>query len=350
LTICRSGCVYLLLVACALGQTEVPQLKPRPSTTEGQTTGSALAPDSPVITVQGLCERPPGSSATPSDCKKVITRAEFERVLSVVQPNMPKAAQKQFAGRYVAALMLAEKAHETGLDQGPAFDEQMYISRLQVLARLAGEQMQKDAAKVTDSEIEDYYRQHSSEFKSATYDRIYVPKQKQLDATAPDAAKKTEASPPEMKAEADKLRARAAAGEDFAKLQQEAYDFAGMKLKATNTHFASVRKTNVQPTDVSVFDLKPGEVSQVVDTPQGFMIFKAQAFEDQPLTAVREEVARRVQGEKLKKASDSLQKSAAENTTYDDVYFATPPAPTLRNPGEAPAKPNPAPTPPPGKK
>ncbi|MBV9342310.1 MAG: hypothetical protein JO159_15670, partial [Acidobacteria bacterium] len=157
MTISRSACVFLLLLGCATGQTE-PQLKPRPSTSEAQAAGpgaSAVASDSPVITVQGLCEKPAASSATPSDCKTVITRAQFEKVLGVIQPNMPKAAQKQFAARYVAALMLAEKAHEEGLDQGPTFDEQMYISRLQVLARLAGEEMQKEAGKVSESEIED---------------------------------------------------------------------------------------------------------------------------------------------------------------------------------------------------
>lgn len=339
-----------MLAGCVIGQTATPQLKPRPNSSEAQASpgASTVPPDSPVITVQGLCEKPAGSSATPSDCKTVITRAQFERVVSVIQPNMPKAAQKQFAGRYVAALMLAEKAHEAGLDQGPAFDEQMYLSRLQVLARLAGEQLQKDAAKVSDSEVEDYYRQHAAEFRIITYDRIYVPKQKQVDTSGPDAAKKSQESQSEMKDEADKLRTRAAAGEDFPKLEQEAYDFAGMKVKPPGTHFPNVKKANLQPTDASVFDLKAGEVSQVVDTPQGFMIFKVLGFEDQQLPAAREEVARRLQGEKLKEASDSLQKNAAENTTYDDAYFATPAAPTLRNPGEKPG--SAAPTPPPGKK
>ena len=59
-----------------------------------------------------------------------------------------------------------------------------------------------------------------------------------------------------MKEEADKLQARAASGEDFNKLQQDGYDFAGMKIKPPTTHFANVAKTSVPPTEASIFDLK----------------------------------------------------------------------------------------------
>ena len=350
-----SGFVCLILVGAANGQANSqPELKPRPSNpVEDLQPGdnSKVSPDAPVITINGVCDKS-GTAAT--DCKTVVTRAEFERVVRTIQPNMPKPQQKQFATRYVNVLLLAGKAHEMGLDHGPEFDEQMYLARLQVLARLGGEQLQKDAGKVSDSEVEAYYHDHSGDFKTISYDRIYVPKQKQTDTTGqkpndPEAQKKREGSETEMKEEADKLRARAAAGEDFAKLQQEAYDFAGMKLKASNTRVDKVRKSALPPTDAAIFELKKGDVSQVFNDPQGFMIYKIEEFQDQPLADIHEEVARSMQGEKLKKASDSLQKTAASDTTYDDAYFATPAPPTLRNPGEAPAPTKPSPQPP-GKK
>jgi len=350
-----SGLVCLILVAAASGQANSqPELKPRPSNpVQDLQPGedSKVSPDAPVITINGVCDK----SGTPSaDCKTVVTRGEFEKIINTIHPNMPKAQQKQFASRYVNVLLLAGKAHELGLDQGPQFDEQMYLARLQVLARLGGEHIQKDAGKVSDSEIEAYYHEHSGDFRTISYDRIYVPKQKQLDTTGqkpndPDAQKKREASETEMKEEADKLRARAAAGEDFAKLQQEAYDFAGMKLKATTTRVDKVGKNALPPTDAAIFELKKGDVSQVFNDAQGFMIYKIEEFQDQPLADIHDEVSRTLQGEKLKKASDSLQKTAASDTTYDDAYFGTPAPPTLRNPGEAPAPTNPSPQPP-GKK
>ena len=361
----RTGLVCLLTVGIALGQTKsstpathapTPALKPRASSPAPESKSATEPPstsaDSPVITVEGLCERPAGSSATPSDCRTVITRAQFEKVVNAVQPNMPPASKKQFAGRYVTVLILAEKAHELGLDSGPDFDQQMYLSRIQILSRLAGERLQKEAAQVSDSEVQDYYREHAGDYKAISFDKLYIPKQKQSDLTAlkpndPDAQKKREASEAAMKEEADKLRARASAGEDFTKLQQEAYDFAGSTLKPSNAKVEHVRKTGIPPTDASIFDLKKGDVSQVFDDPGGFMVYKIEAVEDLPVTSVRDEIVRKLETDKIKSSFDALQNSA--KTTLDEAYFATPapPAPpTLRNPGEAPA----AQAPPPGKK
>ena len=47
-------------------------------------------------------------------------------------PICPRPTEKPFATRYVTILLLAEKAHEMGLDKTPEFDEQMYIARLQL--------------------------------------------------------------------------------------------------------------------------------------------------------------------------------------------------------------------------
>ncbi len=290
-----------------------------------------------------------GGSATPSDCKTVITRAEFEKIANAVQPNMPAATKKQFANRYVTVLVLAQKAHELGLDHGADFDQQMYLLRLQILAKLVSEQMQKQAMSISDGDIENYYREHGSDYKAISFDRLYVPKQKQVDTSSqkpndPDAQKKREESEGAMKELADKLRARAAAGEDFGKLQQEAYDAAGSKQKATNTRTDNVRKANIPPTDVSIFDLKKGGVSPVFADPAGFMIYKVEEITDLPVSGVHDEIARTLQNEKMKSSFESLQNSA--KTTLDDAYFAAPAPPTLRNPGETPA----AETPAPGKK
>lgn len=358
--ILRTGLVCLLLGGVALAQAnQEPVLKPRPNTQvqDLPTPGASatVAPDAPVITINGVCDKS-ANAASSSGCKTVITKAEFEKLTNSIQPNMAKPVQKQFAARYVTVLVLSKKAHDMGLDKGPEYEQQLQLQKMQLLARLAAENMQKEAAKVSDSEIDEYYKAHSGEFKTISYDRLYVPKQKQLDTTKandPDAQKKRAATEADMKAEADKLRARAAAGEDFTKLQQEAYDFAGMKLKAANTRVEKVRKTAMPPNDASIFSLKKGDVSQVFDDPQGFMVYKVEDSQDQPLADIRDEVSRVVQSQKMKALSESVQKEATTDTSYNDAYFATPAPPTLRNPGETPrpSLSNPGTTPPtPGKK
>ena len=347
--------VCLMLASAALAQANAqPEVAPRSGTVQDLPTPSPetqVAPDAAVITIKGVCEKPAGSS--PADCNTIVTREQFEKIVAAVQPNMAKQMQKRMATQLVQFLILAEKAHDMGLDHGPEFDEQMHLARMELLARLAGQQIQKDASKVSDADIDSYYKDHGSEFKTISYDKIYVPKQRMGETVAPNdpqAQKKREASQDEMKQEADKLRARAAAGEDFVKLQQQAYDFAGMKLiaSASNTHVEKVAKAHLLGNDASIFDLKDGEVSQVIDDPQGFMIYKVDGAQDQPLADVREEVTHDVQTEKLRTASESLQKQMSQDTSYNDAYFAVPAPPTLRKPGEE--APVPAPAPAPGKK
>lgn len=363
--ILRTGLVCLLLAGLAISQTSsAPVLTPRPKNGVQDLpllndSSSSVPPDAAVITVNGVCDKPAGNSADSADCKTIVTRAQFEKLVNAVQPNMPKAQLKRVASAYAQFLILASKGHELGLDKGPEFEEQMYLVRLQFLARVAQDRLQKDAGQISDAEIESYYREHSGDFKTISYDKIYVPKQKQAEAgksvmpNDPDAQKKREAGEAAMKEEAEKVRARAAAGEDFVKLQQEAYDFAGLTLKSTpaNTHVEKVRKTALPQTDASIFELKKGDVSQVLTDPAAFMIYKVDDFQDQQLADVKEEVSRALQGQKLKTFGETMQKSINENTTYDDAYFAVPSPPSLRNPGGAPTTPAGTQSPPaPGKK
>lgn len=348
------GVACLLLAAAAMGQSSSPApLKPRPADPNELIVGSNVSPDTPVITVQGLCEKPPNSNATPADCATVITRAEFEKVVNAVQPNMPPASRKQFATRYVTVLLLAEKAHELGIDKTPEFDEQLYLARLQLLSKGAGEKMQQEAATVPESAVADYYQQHAGDYKTISFDRIYLPKQKQIETSAgqpndADAQKKREASETEMKEAADKLRTRAAAGEEPTKLQQEANEVAGNKAKVTNVKVENMRKANIPASDASVFALKAGEVSQVFSDASGYRIYKVEEIKDLPLATVHDEISHAMQGQNMKNSFDSLQNSA--KTTFDDAYFATPAPPSLRNPGEQPAPKGTTTPPPPGKK
>jgi hypothetical protein len=346
----------LLLAVAALGQSTStsPTLKPRAETSpaEKQATpeNATPAPETPVITIQGLCEKPGGNSAAPSDCKTVITRSDFEKVAPA---NLPGPQKKRVADQYIQALILAEKAHESGADHSPEFEKQMAFLRLRALATAGYQDLQKQSSNVSDSEVEDYYKQHIADYKAISFDKLYVPKQKFVETSAqkpndPELQKKREASEAEMKAGADKLRARAAAGEDFTKLQQEAYVFAGIKQTAQSTqqstHMENQRKSSVLPADASIFDLKKGDVSEVFNDPAGFMVYKVTDIKDVPVASVHDEIARTLQAEKLKAAMDGLQNSV--KTTLDESYFASPAPPTLHSPGELPVQ-NP---PPPGKK
>ena len=78
--------------------------------------------------------------------------------------------------------------------------------------------------------------QHDAAFEEVELQRVFIPRSKQVaeskDKPADDAAKKQEQeSEDAMKKLADALRTRAAAGEDFEKLQDEAIAASEMKGK-----------------------------------------------------------------------------------------------------------------------
>ena len=222
--------------------------------------------DKPLITIPGLCDKLPADKDAASNCKTVITRAQFEKVLDAVEPGMALKARREFAQLYVEALVMSKKAEQMGLDKGPSYAEQMKLARIQILSRQLKKMLEEKSTQISDEDIEEYYRSNIARFEKAEMDRIYVPKtqepqpasDKQLSDADPQ--KRSPESEQTMKAEADSLRARAIAGEDFAKLQADAYNFAGIKSVAPNTSI-KVRRISLPPTQVAAMDLKPGEVS-----------------------------------------------------------------------------------------
>jgi len=360
----RFGLVCLLLGALAWGQAansnpaRAPQKAASPSATPqsaapaGMPAAASPQPvadlpsDTPVITINGLCENPPADKSAAANCKTVITRAEFEKLIEVIQPSMPVRVRKQFANNYARALVMSQKAEQMGLDKDPSFEEHMRLARIQVLSQAFNKAVQDKAAQISDQEIEDYYHANTAKFEQADLDRIYIPKTQQ---PPPPPAKGAAAGPPArpadseaaMKAEADKLHTRAVAGEDFTKLQADAYQAAGIKATAPTAGMAKVRRTSLSPNQVTVMDLKPGAVSDVIADQNGYYIYKVKSKEVLPLDQARDEIKATLRAERVQEAMKAAQESATP--ILNDSYFTPMPPPTLGGPrpGGMPApKPN----------
>ena len=339
----RYAFVCLLLTAMAWGQATSPP--PPPAQQPGAAPSAAanpaaskegdaakVAPDAAVITIAGLCDHPPAEKAAADpNCKTVITRAEFERILDAVQPNMPAPRRRQFAMRYSMALVMAGQAHEMGLDQGPKFEDRMKLMRIQVLSQEFNQAQQEKAGQVSDQDIADYYKNHAPDFEEANLQRIFVPRAQQpaaskvkLSAAAEEKRRKD--SEEVMQKEADKLRARAAAGEDFGKLQEEAYQTAGMKAKAPTTKMGEVRRSGLPPAQATVMDLKTGAISAVISDASGYYIFKVGAKEEAPLDKAKEEIRGALRNQHMQDQMQAMQQSATP--TLDESYFGPEMPPT----------------------
>ncbi|HTR64348.1 MAG TPA: peptidyl-prolyl cis-trans isomerase [Terriglobales bacterium] len=285
---------------------------------------STVPPDEAVITIEGLCDKPP--AAPPAECKTVVTRADFEKIVNTVQPTMTLPQQRQLANNYATVLMMAKEAHRMGLDQGPDFDERMRLARLEVLMQMVIRNVRTQSAEVPDKEVADFYQAHQAQYERASMLQLFIPLMRETAAGKTSAATpaKTPAEKAEvMKKEAEALRTRAANGEDFSKLQAEAFQYAGVKTPPPDTHLANLRRSSLSQARASVMELKPGEVSQVIPDPTGFFVYKMEKKDSAPLDEVRNEITAQLKAQRTQEAMQSLR--GLGKPEFDEKYFGSAP-------------------------
>jgi bifunctional DNA-binding transcriptional regulator/antitoxin component of YhaV-PrlF toxin-antitoxin module len=334
----------VLLASLAMGQAAPNATTPPPKSpaTHAPSTGakaneSEVAPDAPVITVPGVCHSSSShaKAAAPAgkeDCKTVITRAQFEALANALQPNMNAQTKRRLAEVYPRLLVMAQEARKRGLEDKPAFKELVQFNRLQILSQELGRNLKEEADNVSPADIEKYYKDNPEAFEQASLLRIYVPKEKQEPPTKADTdakedaaedtaknAEKEKADEEAMKKVADDIQKRAAAGEDFDKLQKEAYASAGIQGAPAPTNIGKMTRSQIPVNQRSVFDLKVGDVSQLFTEPNGYYIYKLASKETKPLDQARDEIRTTLAQQRLQ---DAMAKYQQENkATLNDAYF-----------------------------
>ena len=373
----KSWLLCVLLATIAWGQAAPP---PAPATPPAPVDTSASVPaNAPILTIEGVCAPQPKPAAakgvavkptsaktpaspSPADCKTVITKAQFEQLANNLAPNITPQMKKQLASVLPRLMAMADNAKKQGLDKTPQYKERVKFRTMQVLADLLQQDIQEEAAKVPDADIEKYYKEHPESFEQYNLDRIFVPRTKQEAELKTEPGKNEKLTEDEQKAKeatekakeeegqqamttlADQLRGRAAAGEDFVKLQKEAFEAAGMKIESPTVNLPSMRRTGLSPAHAAVFDLKAGEVSQVISDAGGHYIYKLNSKTELPLEQAKGEIRSRLQNERMRESMDKLNGSFKVET--NEAYFgpggpgAMPPRPGMRPmPGMGPGTP-----------
>jgi parvulin-like peptidyl-prolyl cis-trans isomerase-like protein len=283
---------------------------------------STLAPDTAIITIKGICT-PTSSSA--ANCETVITRAQFEKLTDAVLANMKSSRKRQFAYSYPGLLAMAQEAEARGLDRNPHFQERLAFARLQILSQELVREIGEHAAQISPNDIEDYYRQHAAAFATATLERIFIPIRKNQNAsskgsTTPEKAQvQRKEAEDAMTREAEQLRTKAAAGSDFPTLQKEAYLAAAATDVPPNSSLGDLRLAGLPPNQASVFDLKPGEISQVISDSTGHYIYKVDAKHVQPLNEASEGIRKALEKQRREEAIQSVQRPVT--AVFNPDYF-----------------------------
>jgi hypothetical protein len=343
-----------------------------PPATPAATTpaAAALTADTPVITIKGVCDPPA------ADCTTVITKAEFEGIIQAFQPQMKLPQQRQVGTSYGQLMTMAAEAKKRGLDKSPRVQVRTRIAVMQALAGELRDSMQEQAGNVTDADVEKYYNDHKANYEQADVERLIIPRtpvpadkdadkdkdkdkdndadkaaaKKPVTAAAKGAAAKAgvKAAPAKaaaakpktavvadeagMAALAAKLRARAAAGEDFAKLQAEAFAAANIKGAPVDTKVPKATRATLPP---NVFDLKSGEVSELIPDSRAFFVYKMGTKNTLSLDEAKNDVKTAIKNERIQEAQKAV--SEISTTTLNDAYFGPPePTPAPGGPGRQP--------------
>jgi peptidyl-prolyl cis-trans isomerase C len=275
-----------------------------------------LPPSTPVITLEGVCNK---TAATPAaECKTVVTKAEFERLANALNPEMTDQVRRQLATSYGQVLLLARSAEQQGLANTPEAKELLEFARLQGLAQVLVRKTQKEAEQIPPAEIQKYYQEHQGNFEKATMRRLFIPKYK--------VEQQGEKPVPLEKATVDamtqKIKAAAAAGEPFDKLQKQIYDELGIKTEPPSTEEVTITREQMPETHEAAFDLKPGEVSQPFEQPGGVYIYKVEAKQMQPLEEVKPEIQQTMAQSRMQ--IKMLEVTNGASPKLNDEYFGAP--------------------------
>jgi hypothetical protein len=241
-----------------------------------------VSPNTPIVTFEGLCRDPKAKGP----CNTVITREDLDRFVNAFSPAVSAPVRSRLAVQYARILAFSVLAEQQGFDKDPALskeiDAQLKLIRMRILATAFLEILQKDAP-VSNDEIQKFYDEHREQYQQAQVRRISVPLELPNETGKPlDRAKVTAAM--------QEFQKRAAAGEDLNKLQQEVYQRFHIQTAAPAVSVTALQRTRAQGEEAKAFDLKPGEVSPVLDLPTSVAIIKLESKGPIPPAEARAQV------------------------------------------------------------
>jgi parvulin-like peptidyl-prolyl isomerase len=224
---------------------------------------------------------------------RVITNAEFNEYLKAFPKNdkvdmSQLSVKKDILKAVVNTIVVADKARAKGIDKTKEVEKiiEMSVNNILVAALVNSEIVKK--IEVAEDDIKLYYSTKKDEFKSpemVSARHILI----RANIDTPEADLKT------LKEKAEGILKRAKAGEDFAKLAAEFSDDASKTKGGDLGYFP--RGKAVQPFEDAAFAMKPGDVSDLVQTKFGYHIIKLEGRKEaefKPLEEVRNKIKQNI--------------------------------------------------------
>ncbi len=204
----------------------------------------------------------------------VLKMSDLNRLISYYPADKQKYLQDDPARkvtlikRMLEVRIIASIAKNEGFDKNQEIREQLEYMVDDFLSReYLGKIVSKDVT-VSDHDIKQFYEANKDKFKvpeevRARHILVHV------SHNATDEERK------KAKEKIGELRERLIKGEDFAKLASEYSDDPGTKKRGGDTDYFA-RGKMVKPFENAAFSLKPGEISDIVETKFGYHIIKVE--------------------------------------------------------------------------
>jgi peptidyl-prolyl cis-trans isomerase C len=297
----------LAVVGIAVAQekpaaTETPATKPAPAAT------TAASADPVIITAGSLA----------------IHQSEFESAVKSLPPEYQSYAlgpgKKQFADDYLRMKLLASEGMKAGLDKDPDVLKQLDLLKQNLVAQEELKHLDSTTT-VSDADLKKAYDDNKKDYEQVKAKHILI-----AFKGSPAAQKgKKELTEAEAKAKAEALRADIVSGkakfEDVAK--KESDDVESGKQGGELGAFGHGQM--VPEFEAAAFTAKAGEVTQPVKTQFGYHIIKVEEHTLTPFDQVKPTLEKNLKQQKLRATLDAIKENA--KPTYDQAYFAAPPAP-----------------------
>lgn len=304
--------LVVLLCATLAAAQGAPGSTPQRPASPAPAAAAPVAPDAPVITIEGYCAATESGkvqlqSALAPPCKMVVTREQFERLAKALNPQGAPADMSRFARAYAQYMVAGNDAIKLGLDKSSETATLMDYMRLQALAMVLQHHYRDEVQNLSDADLQKYYNDNVAQFEEIQIERLYVPKtldgQKQDDAA--------------VKALAEKLRARALAGEPFDTLQKEA--FGASKQTPPPTKVGPLHHGNLpNALETQIFALKVGEISPVADEQGGCFVFRMVGRRTPPFAEVKDQIHKQLE---QKKFTDLMKGVLELQPVLNPAYF-----------------------------
>lgn len=327
----------VMLVCVLLSAGVVVGQEMKPANTAELPSVDTLPRNYPVFRSQGDC--PKTAKATPGKpCETTVTREQFEEMVSAINPKMTARERREFADSYAQLLALSREAQKRGIDREPRVKALLQYARMTALASAMSKELYRRAQNPSEEDVEKYFAENKTSFTKYSFERIYIPRERQGQAGEVKEGKDLEqqlqenkaSSADEMKALADAVHEKAVAGEAFAVLQERAFNAAGLNSPAEV-------KMDFEPGQLPksqnpAFDLPLGGISAVLPDETGYYIYRLVGKHTPELKEVHEEVVLQMQNTTVTGALKNIETFAKTKVNEDYFNKYAPPEPNPNEP------------------